>query len=150
MRTVQYLSTYAAIEFNVLQKWHTFCKDNIAIVLLCRYMQGQAKPPHMMQHSLQALSPSNKNIVIADHSGVPKTYPCNDPTLTYVRNLLECGGLPDTGFPGLAVPQPPAAPAGMMHNPSLGSLPSAHSQYSSASSISTQGSHPSAYGPPAR
>ena len=114
-------------------------------------MPSQVKPPQPGLQSLQNLSPSNKSIVLQDRSGLPKHYACNDPTLAYVRNLLEAGGLPDTGPSfGFGQQQIPAIQGGYGQQGSIGSLPSAGSHYSSSGSIGSQASQSNVFGPVAR
>ena len=94
--------------------------------------------------SLQMIPASTNRVGLPDRSGIMRQYPVNDPTFQYVRHLVESGGLPDPASasqnipPRLQAGSVPAFGQGYQHQPSLGSLPLASLQYSSASSFGQQ------------
>ena len=92
----------------------------------------------MQSSSLQSFAPSTKRVMIPDKNGFPRYYSCDDPIVEYIRSVAAFGVLPKQG-PHAAVGQP-----------SLGSLPSATSLYSSQSSVGSAGTTNPGVGMPRR
>ena len=88
-----------------------------------RFVAGQQKHTGFQSSSLQSFSTNSKWVMIPDKSGFPHYYPCDDPgILQFLRNVAQSG----------YVPVQSAA------QPSMGSLLSASSVYSSQSSFGSQ------------